>query len=234
MLENCLFQTTDGRPVEWHWGENNLLSPRKHTGFWGWAYRTITQISMVTSEFINDIGMMDFITYYPCITIWRVCDNGTYSYVLLKNYDEKFPLYCFCSTDWKPLETEPSNKVISYNPIIIQFLNKNNDEQADILFNKTIYMVKNGLSIQPHTDTLDISNNFIRNEIIIDNSTMSLSFSFHSNFYSPEFEPILNDWLFFFNLIKDEKGINPAKQPTISHKRSVYEIYKKITEEYDK
>jgi hypothetical protein len=229
----------DGKSVILHSIQDKVLHPNLHIGFWGWAYRCITQISLVTSEFVDECGIEYYASYYPCLTIWSIVDKNTYSYVLLKNYErdtEQVPLFCFCSTDWKPIESNTmqvntkklQDKYISFNPIIMQFLQHNHEKSVSQLFGRTTDLISKGISIRPSTN---ISVPYSREEIIFDNSEISLALSFHSGYYSPELLPLLGEWKDFFISIIGEKGILPSNSPIISHNTSANEIYEKVIKE---
>lgn len=237
ITNDSLFQTTDNRSVICHGGQNKLLYPDIHKEFRGWAYRNVMQISMITSEFIDKTGFETYISYYPCLTIWSECGKDTLSYVLLQNYEEQIPRFCFCWTDWKPIECKNEKtcdfpkvyeeKGTPYNPIRVQFLEIHSTGVVTFLFDKTLDTIKQGLSIRPVDVEPDL---FSRDEIMIDNSKMAISLSFQSEYFSPEISPILNEWKSLFFSIRKEVGILPSNPPCISHNRSVYELYQKAVE----
>jgi hypothetical protein len=224
MLDNnSWFHTTDGTPVNIYNFQAPMLSPQS-IGFWGWAYRCMTQISAIFTGFFdkNENDQICHVSYYPCLTIWSGSGIDSQSFMLLRNYEETTlnrSTFCICSSNWK---YSSITNIFQCNPFLIQFLDTEFNFKVLNLCEETGHRINNGVSIRT---AMDESINITREEMTFDNSEIYMSINFQSGYWSPEMMPILKKWKDFFFSIKNEKGILSLLSPTVVHSISVNESY---------
>jgi len=233
MIRDSCFQTMDGKSVTVHGFPMKMLHPQFHWGFWGWAYRCLTQISMVTADFyVNHTpSALHGNTFYPCVVLRSGSGSSTNAFTLLRSYEEKVwgvPQFCLCSMNIE-IATNANNEnhiqQINCTPFFMQFINESYEELMLRYFEETIDRLDKGISIRSKNIDIPLHDN---EEFMFDNSEMSILFRYPSSYFSSELVPIINDWKSFFLTVKNDIGVLSQLPPVIYHTGSVAELYNKI------